>query len=44
MGANRDRFERELYRLCGYRFKRLLVVGTRQGRPEPEAAAREIER
>ena len=30
MGANRDRFERELLRLRGYRFKRLLVVGTRE--------------
>lgn len=28
-GSNRDRFERELHRLRGYRFKRLLVVGTR---------------
>jgi ERCC4-type nuclease len=35
-GANRARFERELHRLRGYRFKRLLVIGTesdiRQGR------------
>ena len=30
MGANRDRFERELLSLRGYRFKRLLVVGTRE--------------
>jgi ERCC4-type nuclease len=30
MGANRDRFERELCRLRGYRFKRLLVIGTRE--------------
>jgi DNA excision repair protein ERCC-4 len=30
MGANRERFERELLRLRGYRFKRLLVVGTRE--------------
>jgi DNA excision repair protein ERCC-4 len=30
MGTNRDRFERELLRLRGYRFKRLLVVGTRE--------------
>jgi DNA excision repair protein ERCC-4 len=30
MGANRDRFERELHRLRGYRFKRLLVVGIRE--------------
>ena len=30
MGANRERFERELHRLRGYRFKRLLVVGTRE--------------
>jgi DNA excision repair protein ERCC-4 len=28
MGYNRDRFERELHRLRGYRFKRLLVVGS----------------
>jgi DNA excision repair protein ERCC-4 len=28
MGENRDRFERELHRLRGYRFKRLLVVGS----------------
>lgn len=27
-GENRDRFFRELHRLRGYRFKRLLVVGT----------------
>jgi DNA excision repair protein ERCC-4 len=27
MGDNRERFERELHRLRGYRFKRLLVVG-----------------
>lgn len=27
-GANRERFERELVRLRGYRFKRLLIVGT----------------
>lgn len=30
MGANRDRFEHELLRLRGYRFKRLLIVGTRE--------------
>jgi DNA excision repair protein ERCC-4 len=30
MGSNRERFERELHRLRGYRFKRLLIVGTRQ--------------
>jgi DNA excision repair protein ERCC-4 len=30
MGTNRDRFERELCRLRGYRFKRLLVIGTRE--------------
>jgi ERCC4-type nuclease len=30
MGSNRDRFERELLRLRGYRFRRLLVVGSRQ--------------
>ena len=30
MGANREHFERELLRLRGYRFKRLLVVGTRE--------------
>lgn len=29
MGANRERFEHELLRLRGYRFKRLLVIGTR---------------
>jgi DNA excision repair protein ERCC-4 len=28
VGANRERFERELHRLRGYRFKRLLVVGS----------------
>ncbi len=30
MGSNRERFERELHRLRGYRFKRLLIVGSRQ--------------
>ena len=30
MGAERDRFSRELHRLRGYRFKRLLIVGTRE--------------
>lgn len=29
MGNNRERFEHELLRLRGYRFRRLLVVGTR---------------
>lgn len=29
VGENRERFFREMYRLRGYRFKRLLVVGTR---------------
>jgi DNA excision repair protein ERCC-4 len=29
VGDNRERFERELHRLRGYRFKRLLVVGDR---------------
>jgi DNA excision repair protein ERCC-4 len=29
MGENRQRFERELRRLRGYRFKRLLIVGSR---------------
>lgn len=29
MGENRKRFERELHRLRGFRFARLLVVGTR---------------
>jgi ERCC4-type nuclease len=29
MGQNRERFERELHRLRGFRFKRLLVVGSR---------------
>jgi len=28
MGQNRERFERELHRIRGYRFKRLLVVGS----------------
>jgi DNA excision repair protein ERCC-4 len=28
MGENRERFERELHRLRGFRFKRLLIVGT----------------
>jgi ERCC4-type nuclease len=28
MGQNRERFERELHRLCGYRFRRLLVIGS----------------
>lgn len=28
MGDSRERFERELHRLRGFRFKRLLVVGT----------------
>ena len=28
MGDNRERFERELHRLRGFRFKRLLIVGT----------------
>jgi len=28
-GENRERFERELHRLRGFRFKRLLIVGTR---------------
>ena len=30
IGANRERFFRELHRLRGYRFKRLLIVGTRE--------------
>jgi ERCC4-type nuclease len=30
MNSNRARFERELHRLRGFRFKRLLVVGSRQ--------------
>ena len=29
IGENRDRFERELHRLRGFQFKRLLVVGDR---------------
>jgi DNA excision repair protein ERCC-4 len=29
IGDNRERFERELHRLRGFRFKRLLVVGSR---------------
>lgn len=28
MRENRDRFERELHRLRGFRFKRLLIVGS----------------
>src|SRR5260370_22642077 len=28
MGQNRDRFERELHRLRGFRFRRLLIIGT----------------
>ena len=35
-GENRERFFRELHRLRGFRFKRLLVVGTRE---EIEAGA-----
>lgn len=30
MSENRDRFERELLRLRGYQFRRLLVIGTRE--------------
>jgi len=30
LSSNRDRFEHELHRLRGYRFKRLLVVGSRE--------------
>jgi ERCC4-type nuclease len=30
LSSNRDRFEHELHRLRGYRFKRLLIVGTRE--------------
>ena len=30
VGDNRERFVRELHRLRGYRFKRLLVVGSRE--------------
>ena len=30
MGDNRQRFERELHRLRGFRFKRLLIVGTEE--------------
>jgi hypothetical protein len=30
LAGNRDRFEHKLQRLRGYRFKRLLVVGTRE--------------
>jgi DNA excision repair protein ERCC-4 len=29
MGENRERFERELHRLRGFRFKRLLIIGSR---------------
>src|ERR1700758_2110052 len=28
VGQNRERFERELHRLRGFRFKRLLIIGT----------------
>jgi DNA excision repair protein ERCC-4 len=28
IGENRERFERELHRLRGFRFKRLLIIGT----------------
>lgn len=30
MGESRERFERELHRLRGFRFKRLLIIGDRQ--------------
>ena len=30
LSSNRERFEHELHRLRGYRFKRLLVVGSRE--------------
>src|SRR5205823_8432137 len=30
VGESRERFERELHRLRGYRFKRLLVIGTEE--------------
>jgi DNA excision repair protein ERCC-4 len=30
MGGQRDRFEHELHRLRGYRFKRLLIIGSRE--------------
>ncbi|PYK18088.1 MAG: hypothetical protein DME55_07665 [Verrucomicrobia bacterium] len=30
LAGNRERFEHELHRLRGYRFKRLLVIGTRE--------------
>jgi ERCC4-type nuclease len=30
LSSNRDRFEHELHRLRGFRFKRLLVVGSRE--------------
>jgi ERCC4-type nuclease len=30
LSSNRDRFEHELHRLRGYRFKRLLIIGTRE--------------
>ncbi len=29
-GSNRERFENELHRLRGFRFRRLLIVGTRE--------------
>jgi DNA excision repair protein ERCC-4 len=30
MGQNRERFERELHRIRGFRFKCLLIVGTKE--------------
>jgi DNA excision repair protein ERCC-4 len=30
MGENRERFEREMHRLRGFRFRRLLIVGTEE--------------
>ena len=40
MGENRERFFRELHRLRGFRFKRLLVVGTREAIERGEYVSR----
>jgi DNA excision repair protein ERCC-4 len=39
-GSNRERFERELHRLRGFRFKRLLVVGSREAIERGEYVSR----
>ena len=52
MGENRERFERELHRLRGFRFKRLLILGSRgeielqryYSRIAPKAVAGHLER